>query len=243
MSNGKEPWTYGKIGRRFAERTSMQGIPYILHSKTRYAKVAWTFIFMIGTGAMIFHLYYLSNIYFQFPKKTSVTLGFESLSFPAVTFCNVNPMKRSQRNLASAELQQILEAVKPSNVADLYKHYLIRKRLKMGHDIEDMLVKCSFAGRTCHPENFTQITNSNYGNCYTLQTSVFKSRRSGPDQGLELMFYLENNEYIRGITNGNGAQVLIHDRDVMPHPYDQGIAVSSATETMIGLNLKSITIA
>ncbi|XP_050403174.1 degenerin mec-10 [Patella vulgata] len=309
-ANDKQPWSYRKICRRFAERTSMQGIPYIHASKTWYSKGAWTLIFLIGTGGMIFHLYYLFSIYLQYPKQTKVELGFDALPFPAVTFCSVNPMRKSMAKLASRELRDLLEEVKPENAQKLYQDDveaalgevaagvgpLIRKkrfldklnvnrsstrveveerehfgeddwerigtkdeadeiyenflslfnaeprhtRLKMGHEIDSMLIKCSFAGRSCYPENFTQIADSHFGNCYTLQTSLFKSRRSGPDQGLEVILFLQNHEFIRGITNGNGIQMLVHDRDVMPHPYDQGLAIASASESIVGLTLLRI---
>ncbi|XP_050400495.2 degenerin mec-10 [Patella vulgata] len=285
----------------------MQGIPYIHVSKTWFAKGAWTFIFLIGTSGMIFHLFYLFGIYLQFSKQTTVSLGFDALPFPAVTICSVNPMRQSMTSIAGEDLQDLLNDVKPSNVQQLYQNPpnmeppngspygppLVRKkrfldklevkrppteldiedgegygkdeweststrdeadeiyryfyslfnseprhtRLKMGHEIETMLIKCAFAGRSCHPENFTQITNSHFGNCYTLQTPFFKSRRSGPGRGLELILFLEKHEFIRGITNGNGIQIMVHDRDSIPHPYDEGIAVAPESETFVGLNM------
>ncbi|KAK6166856.1 hypothetical protein SNE40_023467 [Patella caerulea] len=47
---------------------------------------------------------------------------------------------------------------------------------------------------------------------------------------------MENNEYIRGFTNGFGATLIISDSDAIPN-IDNGIAVSSALETQVGLRL------
>ncbi|ESP05674.1 hypothetical protein LOTGIDRAFT_228153 [Lottia gigantea] len=302
-----------KVCERFAEQTSMQGIPYINSSKTLVGKVIWSVLYLVAIGGLIFHLYYLCSVFFRYPKKTSVVLGFDTLQFPAVTVCNVNPLRKSMVHLVSSELQDLLNQVNPTRVRDFYEdlnvtskrkkrsvdqntdensplirhkrfldflnvtnndpmieedyfdeddwesigardkadqlyqkflklfNYETRKnRLAIGHQLNNMLVKCSFAGRSCHADNFTQITSAYFGNCYTLQSRFFKSRRSGPNKGLELMLFLENYDYIDGVTSGTGAQILIHDQDEYPDPYDKGIALPTAMESHIGLRMVRI---
>ncbi|CAL1540640.1 unnamed protein product, partial [Lymnaea stagnalis] len=83
--------------------------------------------------------------------------------------------------------------------------------------------------------NFTRRHSPTYGNCYTLQNDKFISRKSGPAEGLEMILYLETNQYMEGITSGKGAQVVIHEQGTLPFPDDEGIAVTAGEQTMIGL--------
>ncbi|CAL1541413.1 unnamed protein product, partial [Lymnaea stagnalis] len=111
----------------------------------------------------------------------------------------------------------------------------LEKRKKWGHQIEDMLLQCSFAGKKCYAKNFTHLYSDTYGNCYTLEYSKFLSRKSGPDGGLELVLFLETREYLEGITTGRGIHVVIHEQKTMPFPDNEGIAIAPATQTIIGM--------
>ncbi|CAL1540637.1 unnamed protein product [Lymnaea stagnalis] len=111
----------------------------------------------------------------------------------------------------------------------------LEKRQKWGHQIEDMLLHCSFAGKKCYAKNFTHFISGTYGNCFTLQYSKFISRKAGPDGGLELVFFLENHEFLEGITTGSGIHVVIHEQKTTPFPEDEGIAIAPATQTIIGM--------
>lgn len=53
--------------------------------------------------------------------------------------------------------------------------------------------------------------------------------------GLSIILFMENSEYIGGMTQGYGARVTINDQLTFPFPADEGFFVSSAFETHIGL--------
>ncbi|XP_059163582.1 amiloride-sensitive sodium channel subunit beta-like [Physella acuta] len=98
-----------------------------------------------------------------------------------------------------------------------------------------MLIQCAFAGRMCFQSDFVLTQWSTYGNCYTLQYPEFVSRRSGPADGIELILYLETDEYIRGISTGKGAHVVIHEQETVPFPTEEGIAIVAGTQSIIGI--------
>ena len=54
---------------------------------------------------------------------------------------------------------------------------------------------------------------------------------------MELLFFLDTAEYIRGITPDDGLQVTIHPPNTMPFPADEGLAVAAGTFTMLSLKL------
>ncbi|KAK0055367.1 amiloride-sensitive sodium channel subunit alpha, partial [Biomphalaria pfeifferi] len=49
----------------------------------------------------------------------------------------------------------------------------------VSHQVRDMFRQCSFATRTCQ-NSYKQTTNSDFGNCYTIEDSRYISRQSGP---------------------------------------------------------------
>jgi len=112
-STGKQK-SFKRLMVRFAEKTSMQGVPYINSAKLKKAKVIWTILLLGAIGVMIFHLYFLCSQFFAWPKITKVTLGFSNLQLPAVTLCNVNAIRKSKLNMASKHMQNFVAAVDPS---------------------------------------------------------------------------------------------------------------------------------
>ena len=50
------------------------------------------------------------------PNLDQVSLGFESLQFPAVTFCNVNPVKLSRLGGASEEVRRLVDMARPETL-------------------------------------------------------------------------------------------------------------------------------
>uniref|UniRef100_A0A2C9LS13 Uncharacterized protein n=1 Tax=Biomphalaria glabrata TaxID=6526 RepID=A0A2C9LS13_BIOGL len=120
------------------------------------------------------------------------------------------------------------------NFKDLYSIMNITQQKNVSHQVHDMLRQCSFATRTCE-NSYKQTTNSEFGNCYTIQDSRYISKKSGPAGGLELILYLENDEYLPLVTSGRGAHVIIHDRNTVPLPEEEGIAISVGQQTMIAL--------
>ncbi|KAL8582114.1 hypothetical protein ACOMHN_004034 [Nucella lapillus] len=311
-----------RIFQRFAEKCSMQGPPYISTSTWWFPRLAWTLLLMTAIAVMTYHLFFLCRTYFAWPTKNKLSLGFASLQFPAVTVCNVNPIKASRLKDLSDDLQKFVQQVNPGTIGGIidklpkkqstnstesrrrreasddddehsqlddvdYEHSKANfsnaredvdedetykdlkgysnsweregkqsafsrletrfhelyaaeergRRMRAGHHVKEMLLSCSFAGKSCYPQNFTLTTSTEFGNCFTLQYNKFVSRASGPNGGLELLFYLDVEEYIRGITADDGLQVSVHSPNSVPFPRDDGVAVSAGYHTKLSLTL------
>ncbi|RUS76493.1 hypothetical protein EGW08_015747, partial [Elysia chlorotica] len=346
-----------RLFSKFATRCSISGMPFITKAENSLVRTIWSCLLLAAFGLMSFHLYKLIVTYFEYKKQTEVQLSFSNLQFPAVTVCNVNPLRMSQRDLASPNVSRFIDKVHPDTVSgyldawtpdleDLDEGYFededfyledddfylegdeaamvselknrpkkensttkkdnkqstsnkkpkrekvrnnnffdeinivemsevdkslndyflelemnsweseseesgfyemerkFRKlyalepsatRAEMGHQINDMLLQCSFSGRKCYAKNFTRLLTSRYGNCYTLEYPKFFSRSSNPSDGLQLKLFLETDDYIPGIATSKGVQVVVHDQGTLPFPEEDGMAVQAGTETFIGL--------
>ncbi|GFN77782.1 amiloride-sensitive sodium channel subunit alpha [Plakobranchus ocellatus] len=106
-------YSIGRIFSKFADKCSMNGVPYIKQSQNYVVKTVWSVLLILAVGAMSYHLYRLFSIFVEFKKQTQVQLSFSSLQFPAVTICNVNHMRMSQRHLASYELNEFIDNIHP----------------------------------------------------------------------------------------------------------------------------------
>jgi len=103
-----------RILGRFADKTSMHGVSYIQKAKLWQAKLIWTLLLILALSILTFHLYSLVYSFTQWPKITTVALGYSNLDFPAVTICNVNRIRKSLRTTLPGKLQNFLAEVDPS---------------------------------------------------------------------------------------------------------------------------------
>ncbi|KAL8583782.1 hypothetical protein ACOMHN_036417 [Nucella lapillus] len=107
-----------RILLRFADRTSMQGIPYIRSSRSTTAKLIWAFLSLLCLLLLSGHLYYLCAVYYSYPKHSTLLLGYSPLHFPAVTFCNVNPIRRSRLGEVPDSLRELVTLTDPETIAE-----------------------------------------------------------------------------------------------------------------------------
>lgn len=122
----------------------------------------------------------------------------------------------------------------------LYMNSTRTERASSGHQISDMLMKCTFNGRECNASHFTLHQTSEYGNCWTISSKQFTVRKPGSKGGLSIQLFLENSEYLGGIAHGYGVRLDLKQRDSYPFPADEGIYVPSGMETDIGLRMLRI---
>ncbi|KAH9489824.1 hypothetical protein Btru_036272 [Bulinus truncatus] len=94
---------------KYGSRASLNGVPFIMESRQVLVKVMWSLLLAAAIGASIFHLFYLFSKYLEYQKYSQVSLHFDSLQFPAVTICNVNMMRMSQRKYAAREIQRLFQ--------------------------------------------------------------------------------------------------------------------------------------
>ncbi|XP_045907938.1 uncharacterized protein LOC123972468 [Micropterus dolomieu] len=127
------------------------------------------------------------SYYLEYPHVTKLDeVAATNLTFPAVTFCNLNEFRFSRitRNdlyhvgellallnnnyqIANPHLAEpeVLAALKDKanfqnfkpklfNMTDFYN--------RTGHDINEMLLQCTFRGEDCYPVNFTTARHSSY---------------------------------------------------------------------------------
>ncbi|XP_060077030.1 amiloride-sensitive sodium channel subunit alpha-like [Ylistrum balloti] len=112
----KKPKSLKRVLGRFAENTSISGLPHLYNAKRTVGKVFWGVLVITGFCAMFVHLYFLFAEFLSWPKKTTISLGFNNLQLPAITLCNVNVIRRSRLDLAAEKLVAFTSKVDPANL-------------------------------------------------------------------------------------------------------------------------------
>ncbi|CAH1796191.1 unnamed protein product [Owenia fusiformis] len=128
---------------------------------------------------------------------------------------------------------------------------------EIGHQLEDMLIECSWAGYQCSPQNFTRLQNDYYGNCFTFNagdmgnaynlswtnetTEPLTVSKGGPLYGLTLELFIEQHEYVGDLSPGAGMRVVVHSVSQMPFPEDEGFDIAPGYATSVGLKKTKIT--
>ncbi|XP_069139079.1 acid-sensing ion channel 1A-like [Argopecten irradians] len=222
----------------------------------------------------VWQLTELIKKFYTYPTTTNLILNSNgSMIFPAVTFCNSNPVKKSLLNYTGADIQNIITAadttpapkVRDWNSVDQNETFYdsfdddttvnlefsreyaaLDDSIKTaaGHQIEDMLVSCTFKGRSCSPSNFSHFVHYKYGNCYTfnsgLNLTVAETEKTGPLYGLTMELYLEQDEYVGSLAPDAGIRLTIHNQTAMPFPEENGINLAPGFKTGIALKLTEI---
>ncbi|XP_077988550.1 epithelial sodium channel subunit alpha-like [Glandiceps talaboti] len=84
------------------ENSSAHGLPNIHRATSIPAKLSWCILFLLAVTMVVWQVVTLFQVYFSYPVGVSLTVQFEpTMLFPAVTVCNVNPIRMIQLQTAS----------------------------------------------------------------------------------------------------------------------------------------------
>ncbi|XP_064354518.1 acid-sensing ion channel 1 isoform X1 [Dromaius novaehollandiae] len=177
-----------------------------------------------------------------------------AMTFPAVTFCNVNRARLSQLSpgdlLYLAPLVAYEPAAEPGFApappgagADDEPLNLYGFFNRTCHRLEDMLLSCSYRGERCGPGDFAAVF-TRYGKCYTFNSGQdgkprLITMKGGTGNGLEIMLDIQQDEYLPvwGETDETsfeaGIKVQIHSQDEPPLIDQLGFGVAPGFQTFV----------
>ena len=252
---------------KWLNQTSIHGIVHVFKGKSRLRRLIWLVIFIVAVIGCAVVLGFDIEKWASDPTTTTVSTEDHSrdgVSFPAVTVCNLNAVRKSYKN--SSEAVELLNGLARST-----SHFLIHNPYSAfnkscnqtlegcdnhtvstsiheayeegGHLKDDFIKYCGFSNdgtkvTSCEAELIPYLTS--LGICYTFNSAYSEStdkliRRAGPVNGLHLIFNINRLEYSK-VTYGNvGIKVLVHPRDAFPIPDVQGITVSPGVNAFIAV--------
>jgi hypothetical protein len=194
-------------------------------------------IFSLASTSLASYLVIQSIVtYFMYEASTTSRTIYENPTpFPKVTFCNVNSF--------TTEYGYNLSQSRVFNFNDLS----IGEKQKLGHDLRDILIECSFYGNKCTSNDFIWSYDASFGNCYTFNTGYYSNGTqidikqlsvAGVSFGLSLMLYVNFDEKLLENVpsiNGLGALIRIDNSSYSKFYLDTGILVSAGFQTNIAV--------
>ncbi|XP_069135680.1 degenerin mec-10-like [Argopecten irradians] len=108
------------------------------------------------------------------------------------------------------------------------------------HYVKDFLLECRFQGEDCERSMIVTTTPCTlYGNCFNLRFEK-QVLKAGPEDGLELMIYLNHAEFIPFIAEAIGINTRIYGSDGKSDFLKEntdGIKLSAGFDIHIGLTV------
>ncbi|XP_070537628.1 degenerin-like protein unc-105 [Ptychodera flava] len=115
---------------------------------------------------------------------------------------------------------------------------------ELGHQAEDFILQCTYAGEKCDAKNdFIVSQDQRFGNCFHFNGDQDKPRLStgpGPDQGLTLTLFTEQDEYLSIYGQDSAAVVGITPPGSQYFPVDQGFFALPGTVTAVSLSMSKL---
>ncbi|XP_022538088.1 acid-sensing ion channel 1B isoform X2 [Astyanax mexicanus] len=210
----------------FASRSTLHGIAHMFtYERVCIKRCLWIIFFIGSFSFLVLVCVDRVQFYLQYPHVTKLDeVTAPMMTFPAITFCNLNRFRFSRvtRNdlYHAGELlallngryeirdthlveESVLETLKVKADFLTFKPRPFNMREfydRTGHDIKDMLLSCYYRGVECSAEDFTVIF-TRYGKCYTFNSGqdgrpLLVTMKGGMGNGLELMLDIQQDEYL-----------------------------------------------
>ncbi|XP_036885385.1 acid-sensing ion channel 3 [Sturnira hondurensis] len=227
--------------RVFASSCTLHGLGHVFGpGRLTPRRGLWAMAILLSLAAFLYQVVERVRYYGEFHHETALDeRESHRLTFPAVTLCNINPLRRSRLTpndlhwagpallgLEPSEHTAFLRTLgrppappgfMPSPTFDMARLYA-----RAGHSLEDMLLDCRYCGQPCGPENFTSIF-TRMGQCYTFNSGadgaeLLTTPKGGAGSGLEVMLDVQQDEY------------LPVWKDVEETPFEAGVRVQIHTQ-------------
>ncbi|RLV86065.1 hypothetical protein DV515_00015986 [Chloebia gouldiae] len=240
----------------FASSCTLHGLSHIFVEGSLGARQAlWALAFLLSLSVFLYQVADRIAYYLEYHHVTLLSEeDSPEMTFPAITFCNINRVRLSQ--LSHEDLLYLAPLVdyepgmelgfipaqpgpweedEPLNLYGFFN--------RTCHQLEDMLLSCSYRGQRCGPGDFVPVF-TRYGKCYTFNAGQdgkprLITMKGGTGNGLEIMLDIQQDEYLPvwGETDETsfeaGIKVQIHSQDEPPLIDQLGFGVAPGFQTFV----------
>ncbi|XP_075881153.1 acid-sensing ion channel 1B isoform X1 [Nelusetta ayraudi] len=265
--NGEEEGEVGEVDdlATFFGNCSLHGANHVFVEGKKFSvrQGLWALVFTMALSAFLLQVADRIIFYLQFARITMLDeKSAPNMTFPAVTICNYNFVRKSQMSFSDlifmGPLLGFEEGMAPGFLLAPEPDRLPGSRFSLDefynrtrHRMEDMLLECKFRGLDCGTESFREIF-TRYGKCYTFNSGqdgrpLLVTMKGGMGNGLELMLDIQQDEYLPvwGETDETsfeaGIKVQIHTQDEPPFIDQLGFGVAPGFQTFVSCQEQRLT--
>ncbi|XP_076125362.1 acid-sensing ion channel 1B-like [Alosa pseudoharengus] len=197
----------------FASGCSLHGANHVFVESPRLSvrHGLWTVVFLLAISMFVLQVVDRVIYYSTYDHTTMLDeRNAPNMTFPAITICNYNTMRRSQLSYSDLLFMGpmlgyednmapgIPLAPEPDRQGSRFSLAEFYNRTR--HRMEDMLLECIFSGQECEAAHFREIF-TRYGKCYTFNSGqdgrpLLVTMKGGMGNGLEIMLDIQQDEYL-----------------------------------------------
>ncbi|CAF0900901.1 unnamed protein product [Brachionus calyciflorus] len=231
----------------FCSNSTAHALPSVFRSENVIVKIIWMILFFVGVGGCIYYVYDSLHKFFQYEVAVDVKWNEMALqTFPAVTFCNINPFDSSNlgvkaylelmltsnglsTNLTASEdepaIFQVNQALKVLKASALTEHNTKSDgAFYLGFYLDSMLISCFYGGVKCSSSDFKRSYSFEYGSCYTFNSKGDKkTSKTGISNGLTMEIFTGFPSRQDYFIENQGIYLAVHNNSQNPIPKYEGI--------------------
>ncbi|XP_077990153.1 acid-sensing ion channel 2-like [Glandiceps talaboti] len=237
----------------FSKEISVGGVKYIGEPSIGIIRrLFWLLVVLTGFAALSYQISNSVTSYRSYLSNTNQDVIYTtSLTFPAVTVCNFNEMKKSLVDeLYGDGVTTLIDAMYPTIVAEHLPNFtnynyegfdMAAFMDSLAHPIDEMVTHCTWKEVECTSHNFTKVYTDD-GVCYTFNAlstadaEPLTVQARGYRFALRLILDVEQWDYMTSLTDVAGFRIAIHDHNDIPRVQDVGFAISPGMVAYVALN-------
>ncbi|VDH91064.1 Hypothetical predicted protein [Mytilus galloprovincialis] len=215
------------LWKEFTETTTMHGLRHARkESKYQLRWVIWIFA-LIGMGSLLIYTVYTLYVYYRTnPTLTNINIKFvKAMNYPAVTICNMSPLKRTSINasavmtthlLHSSRLGVVLPHLNYSSPAFAELNDPVPEDWlnKSSFDLEDMFHYCVNERHLVPCKDILIPKITQWGKCFTFNNyqkvatnGIVKGSMTGSTTALTFYIDVKQDEYVYNTNLAAGVKV------------------------------------
>ncbi|CAC5402983.1 ASIC4 [Mytilus coruscus] len=245
------------LWKEFRETTTMHGLRHARkESKYQLRWVIWIFA-LIGMGSLLIYTVYTLYVYYRTnPTLTNINIKFvKAMHYPAITICNMSPLKRSSINASAVMTTHLLHSSRLGVVLP-HLNYSSPAFAELNDPVpEDWLNKSSFYLEDmfhycvnerhlvpCKDILIPKITQ--WGKCFTFNNyqkvatnGIVKGSMTGSTTALTFYIDVKQDEYVFNTNLAAGVKIVLHDPEEEPDVNNKGFILSPGMSTYVSMKM------
>lgn len=249
--------------REWAVKSTFHAIPSIVQNEKSIIKIIWVLFLLISSSYCGYGIVKSFQDYFKYEVNTLIsTERVDSLEFPTITICNKNPFRIEPGSFVLMDkfkyiinhyfsvdffdyndpltiltfLEYVTQSIKHNS------NLTLEEKIKIGFNIEDMLVNCRYNNLECSYKAFHLFYSETHGNCYKFNSGlandgtpmrIVSTSSPGRTMALKLELFLGYPSEDLDVISSTGAYIFVHDHSSNPLLDSEGLSVSTGEETDI----------
>ncbi|XP_071127326.1 acid-sensing ion channel 2-like [Mytilus edulis] len=245
------------LWKEFTETTTMHGLRHARkESKYQLRWVIWIFA-LIGMGSLLIYTVYTLYVYYRTnPTLTNINIKFvKAMNYPAVTICNMSPLKRTSINasavmtthlLHSSRLGVVLPHLNYSSPAFAELNDPVPEDWlnKSSFDLEDMFHYCVNERHLVPCKDILIPKITQWGKCFTFNNyqkvatnGIVKGSMTGSTTALTFYIDVKQDEYVYSTNLAAGVKIVLHDPEEEPDVNNKGFILSPGISTYVSMKM------